>query len=51
MPFLNGYRSDRGEAEVKIGEASFKCTNEGYGRFTKAQAEALLQSCQSLAKS
>jgi hypothetical protein len=37
-------------AEVKVGDASYKCANEGYGRFKRNEAEALLASCKSLTK-
>lgn len=37
-------------AEVKVGDTTFKCTSQGYGQCSKAEAEALLKSCQSLAK-
>jgi hypothetical protein len=37
-------------AEVKVGDATYKCFNKGYGNFTKSQAEALLKSCQSASK-
>jgi hypothetical protein len=37
-------------AEVKVGEDSYKCSNEGYGRFQRNEAEAFLKSCQSLSR-
>lgn len=37
-------------AEIEVGEHSDKCYSKGYGRFTRAQAEALLKSCQSVTK-
>ena len=37
-------------AEVKLGEDMWRCFNTGYGNFTKAQADALLKSCQSVTK-
>ncbi|HEU0030741.1 MAG TPA: hypothetical protein VFQ53_08910 [Kofleriaceae bacterium] len=47
---LGGDNNFHFAAEVKVGNDSFKCFNKGYGHFTKAQAEALLKSCQSLTK-
>lgn len=34
-------------ATVKVGEKNLLCKNKGYGQFSKAQAEALLKTCQS----
>jgi len=45
---LGGENNFHFAAEVKVGENSWKCYNKGYGNFTKAQAEALLKSCQSV---
>jgi hypothetical protein len=45
---LGGENNFHFAAEVKLGENSWKCYNKGYGNFTKAQAEALLKSCQSV---
>ena len=47
---LGGENNFHFAAEVKVGDASFKCYNKGFGNFTKAQAEALLKSCQSVTK-
>ena len=47
---LGGENNFSFAAEVKLGEDSWKCFNKGYGNFTKAQAEALLKSCQSATK-
>ena len=47
---LGGENNFHFAAEVKVGDAAYKCGNTGYGNFTRAQAEALLKSCQSLAK-
>ena len=47
---LGGENNFHFAAEIKVGEDSFKCFNKGYGNFTKAQAEALLKSCQSVTK-
>ena len=47
---LGGENNFSFAAEVKVGDASYKCFNKGYGNFTRTQAEALLKSCQSLSK-
>ena len=47
---LGGENNFHFAAEVKVGDAAYKCANSGYGNFTKARAEALLKSCQSLSK-
>lgn len=47
---LGGDNNFHFAAEVKVGDASYKCFNDGYGNFTRAQAEALLKSCQSVTK-
>jgi len=47
---LGGDNNFHFAAEVKVGDAQYKCANSGYGNFTKSQAEALLKSCQSLTK-
>jgi hypothetical protein len=47
---LGGENDFNFAAEIKVGEVSYKCFNKGYGNFTKAQAEALLKSCQSVTK-
>jgi hypothetical protein len=47
---LGGENNFHFAAELKLGENSWKCYNKGYGNFTKAQAEALLKSCQSLSQ-
>jgi hypothetical protein len=47
---LGGENNFHFAAEIKLGEDSYKCFNKGYGNFTKAQAEALLKSCQSVTK-
>lgn len=47
---LGGENNFHFAAEVKLGDTSYKCYNSGWGNFTKAQAEALLKSCQSVAK-
>ena len=47
---LGGENNFSFAAEVKVGDASYKCFNNGYGNFTKSQAEALLKSCQSASK-
>ncbi len=47
---LGGENNFHFAAELKVGDASYKCFNKGYGNFTKAQAEALLKSCQSATK-
>lgn len=47
---LGGENNFNFAAEVTVGDAKFKCANSGYGQFTRAEAEAQLKSCQSLAK-
>ncbi len=47
---LGGENNFHFAAEVKVGEDMWRCYNKGYGNFTKAQAEALLKSCQSVTK-
>jgi len=47
---LGGENNFHFAAEVKVGEDMWRCFNTGYGNFTKAQAEALLKSCQSATK-
>ncbi|MEO8703587.1 MAG: hypothetical protein ABI867_26295 [Kofleriaceae bacterium] len=47
---LGGDNNFNFAAEVKVGEVSFKCGSEGYGRHTKVEAEALLKICQSITK-
>jgi hypothetical protein len=37
-------------ATVKLGDKNLLCKNSGWGSFTRAQAEALLKSCQSATK-
>jgi hypothetical protein len=47
---LGGDNDFQFAAEVKVGDASFKCASSGYGRHTKVEAEALLKVCQSITK-
>lgn len=37
-------------ASAKVGDKTLICKNKGYGQFSKAQAEALLKTCQSATK-
>jgi len=47
---LGGPNDFQFAAEVKVGDATYKCGSKGWGKHTKAQAEALLASCQSVTK-
>jgi hypothetical protein len=47
---LGGENNFSFAAEIKVGDKTLKCFNKGYGNFTKNQADALLKSCQSVAK-
>ena len=47
---LGGDNNFKFAAVVKVGDKMMKCANEGYGHFTRAQAEALLKSCQTLTR-
>lgn len=44
---LGGSNNHHFVALVKVGDKNLVCKKKGYGQFTKAQAEALLKSCQS----
>ena len=37
-------------ARVKVGDGHIVCKNEGYGRFDRVEADALMKSCQSATK-
>ena len=47
---LGGANNHHFVATVKVGEKNLVCKNEGYGQFSKAQAEALLKTCLSATK-
>lgn len=47
---LGGSNNHSFVASVKVGEKTLICKNKGYGQFSKAQAEALMKTCQSAKK-